>query len=412
MKLFAKLIDKLTMPGISMGKVKTSAPGKCILFGEHAVVYGQPAIAIAIEQRMNIEISDDSEESFWRIDGKEFDGKKHPHVQALKDRLWPDSLGAPPLSIKIQGDIPAASGLGSSAALSVAACAALRAARGRWIKKYGEVSNPDDWAEGFHTLISDTDAYAVCDQVRDAGRRKGSEGLGDFHVVNEESVDVEECSIIGHSIEAVAQGGRASPLDATTCSYGRVILLSDKLEPGVDWIGTRKLESPDGTFSWEIHSLDVRTSEDIYIVIGHTEEYSSTASQVQYVSDLLKENPERMQEIEAIGHVTRRGVDALIKGDFVAVGHAMKENQLLLSMLGVSSKKLDDLIDAANPSSLGAKLTGAGGGGCMIALTRNPKETSEAIELAGGKTYISRFSNAGLSVDAVDNLPLWNLPGK
>ena len=90
----------------------------------------------------------------------------------------------------------------------------------------------------------------------------------------------------------------------------------------------------------------------------------------------------------------------------------MKENQLLLSMLGVSSKKLDDLIDAANPSSLGAKLTGAGGGGCMIALTRNPKETSEAIELAGGKTYISRFNNAGLSVDAVDNLPLWNLPGK
>lgn len=394
-----------------MGKVKTSAPGKCILFGEHAVVYGQPAIAIAIEQRMNIEISDDTEETNWRIDGKEFNGKKHPHVQALRDRIWPESLGAPPLSIKIEGDIPAASGLGSSAALSVAACAALRAARGRWIKKYGDSKHPEDWAEGFHSSVLDTDAYTIRDPVRDQGRRKGIEGLGAFHVIGIDSVDAEECSIIGHAIEAVAQGGRASPLDATTCSYGGAILLSDKLEPGVDWIGSRKLESPDGTINWEIHSMDIGNSDGVYIVIGHTEEYSSTANQVKFVADQLKENPERMKEIEAIGHVTRRGIDALLKGDYIAVGHAMKENQLLLSMLGVSSNKLDTLIEAANPSSLGAKLTGAGGGGCMIALTTNPKETSEAIELAGGKTWISKFNNPGLQVDSVDGLPLWNLPG-
>ena len=57
---------------------------------------------------------------------------------------------------------------------------------------------------------------------------------------------------------------------------------------------------------------------------------------------------------------------------------------------------------------MGAKLTGAGGGGCMVALTKNPKATSEAIELAGGRTLISAFGNTGLSIDEAENLPLWH----
>ena len=53
------------------------------------------------------------------------------------------------------------------------------------------------------------------------------------------------------------------------------------------------------------------------------------------------------------------------------------------------------------------KLTGAGGGGCMVALTRNPKETSDAIELAGGRTLISCLGSSGLSIDDSQNTPLW-----
>ena len=100
--------------------VQASAPGKCILFGEHAVVYGQPAVAVAIDQRMSVslELSKD-----WRIDGMRFHPERHPHVEELKQRLWSDG---PPLSIKILGEVPPASGLGSSAELSVAASAALR----------------------------------------------------------------------------------------------------------------------------------------------------------------------------------------------------------------------------------------------------------------------------------------------
>ena len=119
-----------------------------------------------------------------------------------------------------------------------------------------------------------------------------------------------------------------------------------------------------------------------------------------------------MREIETIGLIARRGVEALLKGDFEAVGRAMSENHLMLRGLGVSCFELDDLVRAAAPSSLGAKLTGAGGGGCMVALTRNPKQTSEAIELAGGRTLISKIGNAGVRIEDHEGLPFWKPSGK
>ena len=39
-----------------MSKISVSAPGKCILFGEHAVVYGHPAVAVAIDQRISVKL--------------------------------------------------------------------------------------------------------------------------------------------------------------------------------------------------------------------------------------------------------------------------------------------------------------------------------------------------------------------
>jgi mevalonate kinase len=113
-----------------MAKVIASAPGKCILFGEHAVVFGQPAVAVAIEQRITVslEVLEKANDE-WRIDGMKFIASKHPHVKALRSRMWQKKAGAPALSIHITGHIPPASGLGSSAALSVAASACLRAAR-------------------------------------------------------------------------------------------------------------------------------------------------------------------------------------------------------------------------------------------------------------------------------------------
>ena len=389
-------------------KVEASAPGKCILFGEHAVVFGQPAVAVAIEQRITV-IIEPIEGEYWKLEGGRLDATKHPHLNTLRHRLWPKSAGAPALSIHIKGDIPRASGLGSSAALSVAACAALRAARGRWITE--NVTGTDGWAEGYASTVTDTDAFEAKDDP-EAGIRLDQFDKRERHLVGNEAVSIDECALLGHAVEAAAQGGRASPMDASTCAHGGVVLLSDVLEPEVEHLYQRRLAMRDGMRTWELHDLGMpKGGDEVYLVIGNTGVYAPTAVQVAKVAEAIRIEPQRMKEIETIGTIARRGILALKKGDFEAVGRAMIENQVMLKGLGVSCPELDTLIRAAGPSSLGAKLTGAGGGGCMVALTKNPKATSEAIELAGGRTHISKFGNLGLRVEVAKDVPFWS-PGQ
>ena len=344
------------------------------------MVYGQPAVAVAIDQRMSVSLALNED---WRIDGMSFHPQRHPHVEALRQRLWE---GGPPLSVKILGDIPPASGLGSSAALSVAASAALRCARGRQIMD-------DDWAEGW-TAARPNKVYDGPWEVT----------KGDSVEYGAQSVDEDECAILTHAVEAFAQGGRASPMDSSTCAHGGCIVLSDKVEDDLNWLYSRKLND----VSWEVHSVDLGEIDDVWLVIGSTGVHAPTSEQVAKVAELLEKQPEKMQEIETIGIVSRRGIAALMRGDMDAVGRAMSENHLLLRNIGVSCPELESLITAAAPTSLGVKLTGAGGGGCMIALTRNPKLTSEAIELAGGRTLISKLGAAGMRVDKDENSPLWD----
>lgn len=304
------------------------------------MVYGQPAVAVAIEQRLTVTMTPASS---WSVDGSPLNSKKHPHIMMLKEALMSKDN---PMALRVSGDIPNASGLGSSAALSAAVGAAM------------------------HHLSAE-----------------------------HEALDNDRLSALAHLAEAHAQNGRASPMDASTSVEGGVVLLSNQREERGDWLYTRRLATPEGERTWEVHALPT-AADDIYLVLGNTGVHAPTARQVAMVANALSAEPHRMQEIKAIGTVARRGIEALIRGDYEAVGHAMSENHLLLRNLGVSSPELEDLIQAATPTSLGVKLTGAGGGGCMVALTRDPKTTSEAIELAGGRVLISRLGNAGVRLDS------------
>ena len=166
---------------------------------------------------------------------------------------------------------------------------------------------------------------------------------------------------------------------------------------------------PDSERFWHIHELEPGiVPDDVYLVIGNTGVNAPTGKQVAKVAQMLELNPDRMEEIETIGKIAQRGIHALMVGDYEAVGRAMTENQIMLKSIGVSHPQLDVLIKAAAPTCLGAKLTGAGGGGCMVALTRNPKLTSDAIELAGGRTYISKLGSLGLRVEKLSDQTFWS----
>jgi len=324
--------------------VKASAPGKCILFGEHAVVYGQPALACSINQRMTIEL--EKEETFdkWRLDGRTFNPRKHPHIDYIRQQLPP--LDGQPLHIRVRGSIPKASGLGSSAALSVALCGALQQLRG-------------------------------------------------------EDIDLMQASRLSHRAEAKAQGGRASPMDTATSSFGGFVVLSDTIEEGLDFIETRTMDVDGTTFQWHLHTFDAHIPEGVALVVGNTGVHGSTSTMVKQVADLIGQHPERSIELETIGAIARRGIQAFREGNMEAVGQAMSENHIVLRSLGVSSPELERLIRAAAPSSLGVKMTGAGGGGCMIALTANPEQTVGDIEMAGGRAFVTQFNEPGLGTQHI-----------
>ena len=324
-----------------------TAPGKCILFGEHAVLYGSSAVAVAIDARVRVEVRE--AESGPRVDGQMIGPGRHPHVRSMLE-----SFGLPAdaaIDVRVDSDLFSAAGLGSSAALSVAAGAAL------------------------------------------IGRTSGGAALtGD---------DLDRIAAAGHAAEAAAQGGRASPTDTSTAAHGGCILIADQPIEGIEHLSTRSIETPDGPRSWQVHSVSIPEAlSDVSLVIGWTGVHASTAALVAQVADLLERQPSKREQMARIAQVTRMGVDALQSGNAEGVGAAMEMCHVLLASLGVSSVELDRLIDASRPFSLGAKLTGAGGGGCMIALSRQPRRCSEAIELAGGRTIISRIGAPGVHIES------------
>ena len=115
---------------------KSSAPGKIILFGEHAVVYGRPALAVPVTQvHADVGISDSSRLGIW-IDSPDVNlhaelntlPSDHPVASVIHNFLFLARLAKfPNLEIKINSTIPVASGLGSGAAVTVALTRALSA---------------------------------------------------------------------------------------------------------------------------------------------------------------------------------------------------------------------------------------------------------------------------------------------
>ncbi|HPP45783.1 MAG TPA: histidine kinase dimerization/phospho-acceptor domain-containing protein, partial [Methanomassiliicoccaceae archaeon] len=100
-----------------------SAPGKIILLGEHAVVFGKPAIAMGIDMRLTCKVAEGRSNM---VNGQPLSDRYHSYIAvAIRDH-WDGG----PLNVTVDSEIPTGSGLGSSAALSVALLGAMSAMRG------------------------------------------------------------------------------------------------------------------------------------------------------------------------------------------------------------------------------------------------------------------------------------------
>jgi mevalonate kinase len=100
------------------------APGKCILFGEHAVVHGRPELLLAIDLSVQVGISNSVRSS---LNGDTAAPETHPYFHAALEQLW---VGGTPVALRVTSRVPRAAGLGSSAAFSAAVAAGFSAAQG------------------------------------------------------------------------------------------------------------------------------------------------------------------------------------------------------------------------------------------------------------------------------------------
>ncbi len=136
------------------------------------------------------------------------------------------------------------------------------------------------------------------------------------------------------------------------------------------------------------------------LIIGNTGKRRSTGEFVGRVTRLRETEPKVYGRIASEAQeISDRAFDALRNGPPETLGPLMNENQRLLESVGVSSPDLEKLIAAARSAgALGAKLTGGGGGGCMIAAVGKTTHAgvSRAIQEAGGQVLPSEFVTHGV----------------
>ncbi|OGQ26311.1 MAG: mevalonate kinase [Deltaproteobacteria bacterium RBG_16_71_12] len=319
------------------------APGKVILFGEHAVVYGQPAIAGTIDRGIRVAVS--------QKDGDGADGPLFKsHSMAMRAR--PDPHGEGPESLRkalgvlvdlygervrrlifsAEGTIPAGAGLGSSAALSVAL-------------------------------------------LRGVQRVLGEPALGGDALVER-----------AFALERVFHGN-PSGVDHTTIALGGCIAY--RRAPA---------EGGHGGAIAERLTLPRRLRLAVAVAGSH----GGTAQAVAALRERARRHQDAYQRIyQGIGELAAEGRAALEAGALAAVGELMDLNQGYLNALGVSTPAIEALCATARErGALGAKLSGAGGGGAVIALVEDdPAPVVRAFEAHGVPCFATEIVD-GIGLEA------------
>ncbi len=289
--------------------------GKVILLGEHAVVYGHPALAGALADGVTVESAPGAGKlrvPAWNVEVAADDDRGLSigrAYRALRQTLGLN--GFSPVDLTVHFSVPTGAGLGSSAAMAVGVARALCAA---------------------HSL----DERAVADAAM---------------------------------ASEVEIHGKPSGLDHTVSAAGGF-----------------------GLFTRAGGLRPVASASPVTLVIGHTGRERDTRGRVARIAELLAEREGEVRaRFQAIEKLVERGRAAVERGAFGELGAAMNENQRHLAALEVSCPEIERLCAlAADAGAVGAKLTGGGGGGCVIALAPGREAAvRDAWERAGYRAFIT-----------------------
>ncbi|MFQ5920988.1 MAG: mevalonate kinase [Nitrososphaerales archaeon] len=322
-------------------RARASAPAKVILFGEHFVVYGMPAILASIDRRVHVDAATRKDEkirvrsnmgfsgSFSRDEvekvrkQRRFRSMVQPVLAAASDAMREFDAHAG-LDIQIRAEVPYAMGLGSSAATSIATIAAVG------------------------TLFGKMGRERICDLSLEAER-------------------------IVHS--------NPSGADSAICTYGGLML-----------------------FKRDDGARPIRSSLDLRLVVVSSGVRRVTGRLVSNVKNLRESDPELFSGLSGMsGNLTGRALKAIKSKDYAELGSLMTLNHSLLRRLGVSRRILDRLVSITlDAGALGAKMTGAGGGGCIIGLVTEGSKKKVLRRVSGGyDAFLSRVDRRGVVVESM-----------
>jgi len=276
-------------------RIVVSSPGKLILAGEHAVVYGKRALVTSIGLRLYMEFIEDTNKptKTIEIDFQDTNRKYSIDIDCLTDSnpievqaicfIYKHFQMNNHIQLNIRSDIPIGAGLGSSAAFSVCL-------------------------------------------------------VGCFYLRTNTQMDRNEINQLAYQVECLFHG-TPSGIDNTISTYGQSLVYSRQMRTHTDF----RLKN---------------------LAIIDTGIPKSTKRMVELVRSFVDNN---QQQAELVLNDIEKCVDTLIEQPD-KIKDIFQQNQKLLKQLGVSNVEIDEITEKLHEHHLAGKITGAGGGGCLIAL--------------------------------------------
>ncbi len=322
-----------------MKTITVSAPGKLMLLGEHAVVYNRPCLVTAVGQRMRATVT--------ILDSLEFQ-LEASNVQVTSYKKSLKDLGI--------GEVPKGAKFVEIAVKNFYEKFSLT--NGIHVETSSELSSKLGFGSSSASTVCVIKALSEL-----TGNKLDNKEI--FELAYKTVLDIQ---------------GKGSGFDVAAAIYGGTLYFV--------------------TGGKVIEPIDVN---ELPLVVGYSGVKADTATLMNQVLELSKENPDMVEGIyNKMRDLVEKAKVALLVKNWKELGRLMTDDQKLLKKLGVSTGKLDAMIDVAcKAGAYGAKLSGAGGGDCIIAIVPSDKmnKVQKNIQGVGGEVINIQTNVQGARIE-------------
>jgi mevalonate kinase len=336
-----------------MSQIITSSPAKIILFGEYAVNRQQPAIATAVDLRVLCRVKARRDERYTLRFLEKNETTDLKQIFSFKKRV--DTLRKE-------------NGFDEIRETALDFFSTTRYVLAYLLERFPYSGLDIEWRSPLPIGSGMGSGAAASTSMIRAVLEVAGQGLTQGEIAD-----------LSWQGDYIAHGGIASSLDSSTCAFGGLIFY---------------------TVSEGAKPLDYAIAPRI--VIGDSKVATETASLNTRVRVWLEQHPARMHIFKDMGYIVQKTIPAFRTGDLTTLGQLMNIHEMLQEKIGTSCPELDSLIEASiGAGALGAKISGGGGGGVMIALVTDRTETAvaQAIRDSGGSSIVVSTCAEGTRIE-------------